>query len=107
MLNDIYGGNESDVSEDRPRHTRRPVPTLGGAEEALCAEFVKAYFTRTRPTMTHVYGEMLWAFHRENERRIQASFPLLCAPSFSSFRRRVTALPVSLMRAARHGTRRA
>jgi len=106
MRNDIHDLNESDLSENRLRHTYRPAPTLGEAEEALCAEFVEAYFTLTRPTMTHLYRNMLSKLSRENERRARAGVPLLRWPSFSTFRRRIGEFPVAL-RSARHGMRRA
>ncbi len=107
MRNDIHGLNEFDLSEHRPRHTRRPAPTLGEAEETLCAEFVEAYFTLTRPTMTHLYRNLLSRLSRENEHRARTGLPLLHWPSISTFRRRIRAFPVAAMRAARHGMRRA
>lgn len=112
MRNDIHGLNEFDLSEfdlseDRPRHTHRPAPTLGEAEETLCAEFVESYFTLTRPTMTHLYRNLLSRLSRENEYLARAGLPLLHVPSYSTFRRRIDAFPIAMTRAARHGVRRA
>ncbi len=107
MRNYIHDLNEPDFCEDRPRHIRRPAPTLGEAEETLCAEFVEAYFTLARPTMTHLYRNMLSELSRENEHRARTGLPLLHWPSISTFRRRIRAFPVAAMRAARHGVRRA
>ncbi|MGI0526564.1 DNA-binding domain-containing protein [Rhizobium giardinii] len=90
MRNDIHDLNESDLSENR-----------------LCAEFVEAYFTPTRPTMTHLYRNMLSELSQENERRALAGLLPLHWPSFSTFRRRIRAFPVAVMLAARHGMHRA